>query len=265
VRALGVGARGIKNDVRDARVLSEASARLDVPSVHIPKALSRERKALCTSREALVTARTQLVNTTRGFLRTQLVSIRSGGVETFPKRVRERLLARPEGIPRHIDCLLASIEKLSEEIANADDELETTAAHDETCKRLMSMPGVGPVTAVRFVAAVDDVTRFKSATKLESYLGLTPGENTTGFKERRTRITKAGPAPVRRALTQAALALKRTRPADPNVVWAKKVAERAGKHKATIALARKIARILWAMWRNGTTYNPPASKTMKAT
>jgi transposase len=262
VRALGVGARGMKNDVRDARVTSEVSCRIDLPSVHIPSPVARERKATCTFREALVKSRTMLVNTARAWLRSKLVSMRKGYPEAFPQRVRKALLMRPEGIPAYVEQLLKAIETLNEQIALADKDLLELAKHDSTCKRLMTMPGVGPATAIRFVAAIDDVARFKDANKLESYLGLTPGENTTGFRERRTRMTKAGPARVRHVLGQAALTLARCRPQDPNVQWAKNVSERVGKQKATMALARKMARILFAMWRDEATYAP---KTLDST
>jgi transposase len=256
VRLLGVGARGIKTDVRDAQVLSGASCRLDLPSVHIPAPLSRERKAMCTSRESLVRTRTHLVNTTRAFLRTRLVTLSRGCPESLPRRVRDRLLKTPEGVPEHLEWVLRSIEALNEQIRVADEQLATLAQQDETCRRLMSVPGVGPITATRFVATVDDVTRFKSADKLESYLGLTPGENTTGFRTQRTRITKAGPSSLRHSLGQAALVLWRIRPNDPMVLWAKAVCERVGKPKAIVALARKLSRVLYALWRDGSTYNP---------
>lgn len=84
-------------------------------------------------------------------------------------------------------------------------------------RRIMSVPGVGPVTSVRFAAAVDDITRFASAHAVESFLGLTPGENSSSERKPRTGITKAGPAAARGALVQAAWNLRRTRPLDPSV------------------------------------------------
>lgn len=260
VRALGVGARGIKNDVRDAQVLSEASCRLDLPSVHIPRHESRERKAICTSREGMVGVRTQLINMTRGYMRTQIATMKSGVSETFPKRVRACLMNQANGLPGHIEQVLKVIETLNEQIRLSDEELKELATRDETCLLLMTMPGVGPVTSTRFAAAIDDVKRFKDASHLESYLGLTPGENTTGFKQRRTRITKAGQPRLRHALGQAALVFRRLRPEDPMVRWAEQVAERRGKQKALVALARKMARTLWAMWRDGTRYDPSQGK-----
>lgn len=256
VRALGVGARGIKTDVRDAQVLSGASCRLDLPSVHIPAPQSRERKAMCTSRESLVRTRTHLVNTARALLRTKLVTLSRGCPQSLPRRIREQLLKMPDGIPEHLEWLLRSIEALNEQIKLADAQLQALTQQDSTCRRLMSVPGVGPITTMRFVATVDDVTRFKSADKLQSYLGLTPGENTTGFRTQRTRITKAGPASVRHCLGQAALVLWRIRPNDPMVLWAKVVCQRVGKPKAIVALSRKLARVLYALWRDGSTYKP---------
>jgi transposase len=264
VRALGVGARGIKTDVRDARVLSEASCRLDLPSVHLPAPLSRERKARCTAREALVSARTQLANTVRGLLRAQLIVLRPGHVETLPKRVRAKLEAQPSGVASYLEHLLHAIVALNAQIAQADAELEQLVQQDPTCQRLMTVPGVGPVTAMRFVAAIDQVGRFPSSNKLESYLGLTPGEKTTGFRERRTRITKAGPSSVRHCLGQAALSLKRARPNDPMVRWAKQVELRVGKHKATVALARKLAGVLYAIWRDSSVYDPRRSASARS-
>jgi len=255
-RVLGVGDRRTKTDERDARALSEVSVRLEnLPSVHIPSQTARERRSLCTAREALVSARTQLVNSVRGYLRTQLVRITSGKTETFPRRVRQRLEARSEGLPAMIERLLLAVESLNEQIKAADQELETIAEQDEVCSRLMSMPGVGPVTAIRFVAALDRIDRFENAHKVEAYLGLTPGENSSSERQQRTGITKAGPPRLRWTLTQAAWSLWRTRPKDKNVLWAQEVAKRRGKGVAIVALSRKLAGILFALWRDGTTYD----------
>jgi transposase len=119
----------------------------------------------------------------------------------------------------------------------------------------MTVPGVGPITAVRFVATLDDVTRFSTAHDVQSYLGLTPGENSSSSKVRRTRLTKAGPPQMRFLLVQAAWAAVRSAPNDPMVSWAKRVAERRGKQIGSVALARKLAGILYALWRDGTSYD----------
>ena len=121
----------------------------------------------------------------------------------------------------------------------------------------MTVPGVGPITALRFVAAIDDVTRFSDAHQVESYLGLTPGENSSSELKRITGITKAGSSTARWTLIQGAwTAFHRRAKPSPLRSWALQVAERRGKNIAVVAVARKLAGILYAMWRDGTTYRP---------
>jgi transposase len=258
-RALGVGSRGVKNDVRDARNLSETACRMSkLPSVHIPSIESRERKAICGMREALVGARTQLINTVRGWIRGQGIgTTRGGSSETYPKRVREQYQARRQSeLPSHVERQLKAIVRLNELIEEATSELEEVAKNDPTCRLLMTAPGVGPVTAVRFVAALDEPHRFPNAHVVESYLGLTPGEDSSSERKRLTSITKAGPKAVRWTLVQAAWTARRCRKNDPMVLWAQRIEARRGKAIAAVALARKLAGILWAMWRTGKRYDP---------
>jgi transposase len=170
--------------------------------------------------------------------------------------VRQTLLADVEGLPAHLERVLVVLETLREQIAAADAELKAVAAEDTRMRRLMTVPGVGPVTSVRFVAALDDVDRFPNAASVASYLGLIPGEKTTGFRTRRTKITRAGAPQVRWALGQAAWSLYRHRPNDPMVQWAKQIATRRGALVAITALARKIAHVLYALWKHETTYDP---------
>jgi transposase len=256
VRSLGVGARRIKTDRRDAQVLSEVSCRIDLPSVHIPTDLARQRRSMCGMREELLATRTSLINCVRGWARTQLLKIRSGDMTTFPKRTREAALSSSDGLPVYVERLLQIIEALNQQIAPADKELEQLAEQDPICQRLMSVPGVGPVTSLRFIAALDDRSRFPNADAVQGYLGLTPGENSSSKRQQRTGITKAGPAPVRRTLVQAAWNLRRLRPLDPICQWAKQIEQRRGKFIATVALARKLAGVLFALWRDGSTYEP---------
>jgi transposase len=254
VRSLGVGARRIKTDRRDAQVLSEVSCRIDLPSVHVPTHVARQRRSMCGMREELLASRTALTNCVRGWARTQLLKIRSGDMTTFPKRVRVAALSSPDGLPEYVERLLKVVESLNEQIAAADAELEALAAQDTVCQRLMSVPGVGPVTSLRFVAALDDRSRFPSAHAVQGFLGLTPGENSSSKRQQRTGITKAGPAPVRRTLVQAAWNFRRLRPLDPISRWAQGIEQRRGKFVATVAVARKLAGVLFALWRDGSRY-----------
>jgi transposase len=203
-------------------------------------------------RQVLVGSRTKLINTVRGWLRQQVIHLRTGKAESFPVRVREAFNERPP----YVDRQLEAIDALTTQILAADEDMTQLAEQDEVCTRLMSTPGVGPQTVLRFKCSIDTVERFPNAAQLESYIGLTPGEDSSSERTRRTGINKAGDATLRALLIQSAWSIRRCRPNDPIVQWNKAVEKRRGKKVAVVALARKIAGILYAMWRDGTTYNP---------
>lgn len=255
VRTLGVGARGIKTDQRDARVQSEVSCRIDLPSIHIPSVASRELKALLNMRDMLVSTRTMFMNGVRGYLRGHLLRMRATP-ENFSERVRKRLLEQPLGVPQCVERLLIVLDTLNKQIDAADEELGELVEGNKTSRRLMTAPCVGPVTAARFMSTVDDPKRFPSAKAVASYLGLSPGECSSSDRRHRTGITKAGPGELRRCLVQVSWCIWRTRPHDPIRMWAAGIAERHGKQTAVTAMARKLAGSLWAMWRDGRDYEP---------
>ena len=263
VKQLGIGSRGVKNDRKDAQVLSEVSCRIDLPSVHIPSETSRTLKSLCGSREALVKSRTLVVNNVRGWLRTQLARIRTGAPVTFPTRVREHSAMAMLELPPHVKRQLLVIDTLNVQIKEADQQVRQIANDTPVCRRLMTVPGVGPVTAVRFLAAIDQTSRFRNAHAVESYIGLTPGENSSSERKQNTGITKAGSSELRRALIQGAWCALRCQH-DPMVRWAKQIEARRGKFIAVVALARKIAGVLFALWRDGTSYAPSRSAAISA-
>jgi transposase len=254
--ALGVGARGVKTDVRDARALSEASCRMELPSVHIPSKRAREWKAQSGMRDCLVTSRTQFVNAARAWLRRESVLLKRGSPETLPERMRAWATENATELPACVERLLSMIEELSDRIAAADAELARTAKSDELCRRLMTVPGIGAANAVLYKALIDERKRFGSAHQVASYVGLTPGENSSSAKTRRTSITKAGSPSMRRLLVQAAHSARQWRPYDPMVVWSRRIEERRGRRVAVTALARKLSGILYALWRDGGTYDP---------
>ena len=250
---LGIGARGIKTDRRDAQVLSEVSCRIDLPSVHIPRPAAREAKTLCGMRDGLVRSRTLLLNTVRGWLRTQGLRLATGAVLSFGARVRTAVGA---ALPDYVARQLQTIEQLHAAIASADREVRALAEADPIARRLMTVPGVGPVTAVRFVAAIDDPTRFTGAHAVEAYVGLVAGQRSSGDRTRHLGITKAGSRALRWCLVQAAHCAKRTLPAGPLRDWVEGVERRRGRQVAVVALARKLTGILYALWRDTSVYDP---------
>ena len=263
VRALGVGARGVKNDRRDAQALSEASCRLEtLPAVHVPSTRAREWKDRCVARDAMVGSRTMLVNSVRAWVRGSVqIVLRKRGLKTLPEAIRKAARESDTVLPEHINRTLAVIETLTEQIQAADKEIATLAKEDSVCKLLTTAPGVGPLTAVRFVATVDVVTRFPNAHRLESYLGLTPSENSSSQREQLGSITKAGNSRTRWLLGQAAWSCLRSAPRDPMSEWAMRIAQRRGKKIAVVALSRKLAGVLFAMWRDGKPYNATSAAT----
>jgi transposase len=252
VKSLGVGSRRTKNDRRDAQMLSEASCRIELPSVHISSTRARERKTICGARDVLVKARTELINFVRGWMRTNAVRFGRGNPESFTTRFRKAVLEVPTALQR----MLTMIEQLNDEIADADRQLEQEVKADPVCVRLMTVPGVGPVTAAWFTATLDESERFADAHQVQSYLGLVPGEDSSSERKQRLSITKAGSARVRAALVQAAWSARRWRPHDPMVRWCLEVEKRRGKRVAVVALARKLAGIMFALWRDASVYNP---------
>ena len=182
VRSLGVGARRLKTDRRDAQVLSEVSCRIDLPSVHVPSRQARQRKTMCGMREALVGARTKVLNTVRGWLRAEGRRPRGGDRHDVRRLASERCTPR-RTLPTYVERQLRAHRLAQREIADADRELAATAKADPIARRLMTVPGVGPSTSVRFVAALDEISRFRGAHTVESYLGLVPGEDSSAERQ----------------------------------------------------------------------------------
>ena len=258
VRQLGVGYRGVKNDVRDARVLSKSSVALgdELPRVHIPSRKSRERQRLLTQRDGLVRARTQLVNGVRSQLRSELLSCRAGTTKALPQRVRDLLTDGPQSLREILEPTLTAIEALTSSIENLEAQLKEQTKNEPQIRLLKTMPGVGLLTAVSFASAVDALQRFKSSAHLASYFGLTPGEHTTGGKQRLTPITKAGKGQVRTLLIQAAWCLVRVAPQSALAQWYDEARHRRPKQVAIVGVARKMVRVLYAMMRDQKPFNP---------
>jgi transposase len=129
---------------------------------------------------------------------------------------------------------------------------------DPVVALLATAPSVGPLTASAVVATIDDVTRFASAHQFEAFLGLVPGERSSGEKRRVGRITKAGNSRARYLLVEAGWRILRSKSPETAALraWALKIAARRGNRIAVVALARRLAGILYAMWRDNVPYNP---------
>jgi transposase len=249
--------RRVKTDKRDARTLAEACRLGAYRPAHRLSEPQRHVRAELAVREALVRTRTRYIALVKAFVRRDGLRVPSSTAEYVARRVATLDLA--PALAREIAPLLRALGLLNEEIANADARIVATRRDDPVVARLTTAPGVGPLTATAFVATVDDVARFADAHQLQAYLGLVPSERSSGEAQRRGRITKAGNARLRWLLVEAAWRVPRARTDETAALraWAARIALRRGKRVAVVALARRLAGVLYAMWRDGVPYTAP--------
>ena len=249
------GDKKIKTDRRDARALAVA---LRVNAYRPAHRKSDEARALALKvklRAGLVRARTRLIQQVRATCEYEGVIIPQCNTRYFVDVARETRMR--DDLATVLAPTLWQIESIHEAIEALDAEIEELGKSDATVARLKSVRGIGALTATAFRAELDVVERFRSAKEMTSYLGLVPSQNSSGdVKGRLGRITKTGDGLLRSYLVEAAHVIMSCRsPDSPLKRWALSVAARRGKKKATVALARKLARILFAMWRDGSDFD----------
>ena len=256
--------RKIKTDKRDARALCEACRLGAYRPARRTSGRQRKIRAQLLVRSTLVRTRSKYISLVGALARREGCRIATGGSTNFVARVEAANL--PAHVTAAIAPLFESLRMLNRQIAEADAELERIVKEDEVVRRLCTAPGVGPVTATTFAATIDDATRFGAAKQVRSYLGLVPREYSSGERQHRGRISKAGGSRARTLLVEAAWALLRWRNEKNRALydWAMRIAARRGRARACVALARKMAGILYAMWRDGTEFDPPALRRSSA-
>ena len=247
--------RGIKTDRRDVMALAEANRRGIFRAAHRVSSGHRTVRRHLQVRDHLVRMRTQIINVKRGQLRSEGLRVRSGRAESFVDRYQA--LEVPAPLRAVLDPLVRGLTALEPLIAAADTWAHHTARGDAVTRRLMTAPGVGPITALSFQSTVDCVTRFRGPGAVSAYLGVVPHEDSSGERHRRGSITKLGPARIRAVLVQASWTVWRS-PRDSATLhaWVHRLADRRGKRIAIVALARRLTRILFAMWRDGRDFQP---------
>ena len=254
-RQLGIGQHGRKTDRIDAEHLARAVERGGIPLAHVLSPHRRAIRELMAVRRALVETRAQYVVTIRGLLRSRGEKVKACATERFLDTLHEtQLSAQGRAI---IAPLVGVLGTLNAEIAQSEAALEKLCAEEPVIARLMTAPGVGMLVAAAFVSVVDEAGRFRNAHQVASYLGLVPLEDTSGGRDKRRlgSITKQGNAYLRALLIQGAHTILLRGPSDdPIRVWGRAVAKRRGNRVGVVALARRLAGVLWAMWRDGTVY-----------
>jgi transposase len=256
----GHRSRRITTDRRDVAALAEACRQGTYHLAHRRSARQHGVQCQLTVRQALTQARTRTISLVRAMTRAEGLRIRSGSAETFLTRLAAIDLSA--SLKETLSPIRSVIEILDDEIATADERFEALVATDATVKQLTTLPGIGPITASAFVAALDTASRFQRAGQVTSYLGLVPQEHSSGEKQCRGRVLRSAHPFLQSLLVQAAWRVWRGSDprTDPFRAWAQAIAHRRGRRVAIVALARRLARTLFAMWRDQADYQPTRTR-----
>lgn len=240
-----------KTDKNDAHGLAQIMRCGWYKAVQIKSFLSHESRALFRARSNLVSVRTDIVNQMRGTLKTFGILIKGIAGVGFEKRIQE-IIDEGGALATPLRAQLDVLRVIKEQISELDEKVLDYAYACKSCRILMSIPGVGPVTAANFVLAVDDTDRFEKSKNVGAYFGLTPRRRQSGEMDYNGHISKRGDRVVRHQLYEAANALL-TRVKKPSSLqeWGLRIAKRSGLKKARIAVARKLSVIMHRMLLTG--------------
>ena len=257
-----------KNDANDAAAACEAVSR---PSMRFVPAKSQEQadiQAIHRVRQRFVQARTAAINQARGLLAENGIVVRQGPSQLrlrLPDLIDDRNNDLSDIMRRLLPLLYEYIVSLESNIANQDILLKTIAKENESCKRLMKIPGVGIMTATILSTLVGAASDFKNGRQFAAYIGLVPRQYSTGGKQRLLGITKCGDSYTRTLLVQGTRAVLRAIKYSHsplvkggNSDWLIQLVERRGTNRACVALANKTARIVWNMLHTGSGYKNAA-------
>jgi transposase len=250
-----LSARVNKSDPHDAEGLAQMARTGWFKAVRIKAEATHMDRARLKIREQLIASRLAMAGQLRGLLK--LFGLRLGKVTT-PNKRRERLTAlfalKPELEPI-LTPLIDSLEALELQIARSSKQLAAQAAADPVAARLMTTPGVGPITALVFKTSIEDPERFARGEDAGAFAGLAPRRNQSGERDHKGRISKAGDPMLRSALYEAANnLLSRVKRPCALQTWGKRLAETKGPKRARVAVARKLAILLHRLWRSETEF-----------
>ena len=251
-----------KNDANDAEAICEAASRPTMRFVPIKTAEQQAGQSLHRIRSRLIRARTALVNEIRGLLGEFGLVIAQRGAAAAHRLLQQSLETPDNGLPGKMRELLKELQDEllahDERLTRFDRELQQQARSDERCQRLLKVEGVGPISATAIVAAVGDAKQFSSERQFAAWLGLVPSQHSSGGKNQLGSISKKGDTYLRTLLIHGArsalLACKEK--TDRRSLWVQQVQCRRNTNIATVALANKNARIIWAILSKGESYQP---------
>jgi transposase len=243
-----------KTDRNDARGIAQMMRAGLYRPVHVKTLRSQKLRMLLTHRKLLQSKAIAIENDLRGTLRNFGLKVGIVGKLKFEARIRELVENLPD-IAALVEPLLIVRRVLREQIAVLHRRLLVIVKDDEVCRRLMTVPGVGPVVALTYRATVDVPARFRNSRAVGAVLGLTPCKYQSGESERTGAISKCGDEMMRVMLYEAAqILLMRSTRWSWLKAWAMQIARRRGLKKAIVALARRLAVIMHRIWVDGTEF-----------
>jgi transposase len=243
-----------KSDRNDARGIAHMMRVGLYRLVHVKTPASQKRRMLLTSRQLLQAKARDIENDLRGTLRNFGLKVGIVGAIKFEARIRELVANHPD-LATIVDSLLVARRVLREQLSVLHRHLLAVVRDDEVCRRLMTMPGVGPVVALTFRATVDVPARFTNSKTVGAIFGLTPRRHQSGEIDRMGGISKCGDAMMRTVLFEAAQAmLTRTIKWSWLKAWGMKIARHRGMKRAVVAVARRMAVVMHRMWVDGTDF-----------
>lgn len=250
-----------KNDYIDAEAIAEAVLRPTMRFVPIKSDDQLDMQSLHRVRERWVMRRTAVVNQIRGLLLERGITLRQGRrhLETALPGILEDATSRLSGALRMLlGQLKLELEQLAGRIDEADSSMARATQENEGCRRLIAIPGVGPVTATALMAAIGNGAAFRKGREFSAWVGMVPKEVSTGGKQKLLGISKRGNAYLRRLFVQGARAvmMRRTKQSPALNRWLEKLAIHKHHNVAIVALANKLARIAWAVLAKGEAYRP---------
>jgi transposase len=237
-----------KNDTNDAEAICEAVGRPNMRFVPVKSAEQQAVLALHRTRQGFIAERTAVINRIRALL-TEFGVVLAQSAEVVRRQASSGAEVLPVLARRMIEDLRAHLTLLDERIGAYDHEIETLAKQSEPTRRLMSIRGIGPLTAQAIVATVGNARDFSNGRQFAAWLGLTPRQHSSGGKSRLGHITKRGDAYLRGLLVQGARSVLHTaaRHTDRLSRWSVSLQGRRGYRRAQVAIAAKNARIAWAL------------------
>jgi transposase len=244
-----------KTDRNDARGMAQMMRAGLYRPVHVKTLRSQKLRMLLTHRKLLQSKSIAIENDLRGTLRNFGLKVGIVGKLKFEARIKELVESHPD-LAALVDPLLIVRRVLRQQLAVLHRRLLAIVRDDEVCRRLMTVPGVGPVVALTFRATVDVPARFHNSKAVGAVLGLTPCKHQSGESERTGAISKCGDEMMRVMLYEAAqILLVRSTRWSWLKAWAMQIARRRGMKKAIVALARRLAVIMHRIWVDGTEFS----------